>query len=82
MINLPADKADEATLKATTILQYYREETVKFINNTRALSTFNNFVAQLNALGASEVITLYQQAYDAFDTKQLPEKWRNDNANQ
>lgn len=82
MINLPADKADEATVKITTILQYYREETVKFINNTRALSTFDSFITQLNALGASDVINLYQQAYDAFDGKQLPEKWRNNNANQ
>lgn len=60
------DELEERNQLMGSLHTYVDEELVKFINDKRSFDTYNDFVAQLNKLGAKRLEELYNTALDRY----------------
>ncbi len=66
-ISLSADQA--AKVSATNnqaLFDYIAEMKMKFITGEEPLSGFDNYVAELERMGMSDIVAVYQEAYDEY----------------
>jgi putative aldouronate transport system substrate-binding protein len=72
-LNSPAPlstlQQQQVTLTGTTLMDTVQAQTLAFILGKRPLSQWDTYVGQLETLGASTLISLYNQAYSTFHTK-------------
>ena len=69
-LNFSTEVANEIGTLTTDINTYAEEMCLKFITGATPLSEFDSFTQQVEALGMSRLLELYQQAYDALLSKQ------------
>ena len=63
------EEADEVGTLTTNINTYAEEMVLKFITGSAPLSEFENFQAQIEALGMPRLLELYQNAYNQLLSK-------------
>ena len=64
-----AEASEERSNIMSDINTYVDEMTLKFITGVTPLSEFDNYMAQLKAMGIEDAIAITQQQYDAFMSK-------------
>ncbi|MBO5337172.1 MAG: hypothetical protein J6A94_08620 [Lachnospiraceae bacterium] len=66
-ITLSAEQADKVSVANNQALfDYIAEMRMKFITGEEPLSGFDNYVAQLETMGMSDIVAVYQEAYDEY----------------
>ena len=66
-ITLSAEQADKVSVSNNQALfDYIAEMKKKFITGEEPLSGFDNYVAQLETMGISDIVAVYQEAYDEY----------------
>ena len=64
-----AEASEERSSIMTDINTYVDEMTLKFITGVTPLTEFDNYMAQLQAMGIEDAIAITQQQYEAFMNK-------------
>lgn len=64
-----AENSEEAAALDTEIRTYVEENSMKFVNGTRPLSEYDDFVATLKKMNVDRYIEIYQEAYDEYMAK-------------
>ena len=65
-ISMTPEESSEITKLIADINTYRREMVAKFLTGAESLDKFDDFVAQMNALGAQRCIEIHQAAYDRY----------------
>lgn len=68
-IGMTTEENDIYTEKYAAIKTYMEEEVAKFVTCARPLDEYEDFVAELYAMGLQDAIDAYQAAYDRFLVK-------------
>lgn len=55
--------------KETYLNTYFDENVIKFIEGTRSMDTWDDFVQEIKDLGLDEILGYYNDAYDAYKLK-------------
>ena len=69
-LTFSTEVASEVASLTTDINTYAEEMCLKYITGAEPLSSFDSFQAQIETLGMSRLLELYQQTYDALLAKQ------------
>ncbi len=65
-ITLTSEQTEECMEHGSDMNTYISENVLLFVDGSRPLSEWDNYVAGLEALGVNEVQKVYQEAYDDF----------------
>lgn len=65
-INFTAEQTDEINSYASDIVTYISENYLAFVDNSKPLSEWDDYVAGISALKLDRVLEIYQEAYDAY----------------
>ena len=63
------EESSEISILETDISTYVSENVVKFVQGTRPMSEFDDFVSTLKSMGVDRYIEIYQAAYDRYLNK-------------
>lgn len=65
-IDFTQEQTDEINKTSNDIVTYISENYSAFVDGSKPLSEWDEYVAQLHALGIDHIMDIYQDAYDAF----------------
>jgi len=68
-VTLTADEADTVAKIGTEIATYVDEMTVKFILGTESLDNWNEYVKEIEEMGAAELIAIYDAAVARYNAR-------------
>lgn len=68
-LGLNSEESDVVALYATDLATYISEEVPKFVTGDRSFDTWDEFVAECEAMHVDELLAAYQAAYDRYLTK-------------
>ena len=68
-LGLNSEESDVVALYATDLATYISEEVPKFVTGDRSFDTWDEFVAECEAMHVDELLAAYQAAYDRYLAK-------------
>jgi putative aldouronate transport system substrate-binding protein len=69
-VSFTQEQTDEVNKYLSDLTTYISENYLGFLDNSKPLSEWDEYVAGLYQLGWAEVLAVYQEAYDAYIAEQ------------
>ena len=68
-VSLTKEESETARSPLADIQTYVDENVAKFINGTRSLDEFDDFVADIEGMGLADIIEVYQAALERYNQR-------------
>jgi len=65
-VTLTAEEREQISTKQTDITSYVNQMFLKYVTGVEDMSSFDGFVAKVKEMGAEEINSVYQNAYDRY----------------